>query len=176
MGQHHQAVRRRLPPDRSGSTHKFEIHAKNQTTGELETVDGYITVNQYDDGCPGEIFIRMAKMGSQVSGFIDAWAISVSMLLQTGTSIDIICDKFRGAKFEPSGRTDNDAIRFAQSPIDYIARWLEIKFVDGELAADDDEPAFGRARVCERPDCEETEDVSLRQGRWVCKHHGSGKK
>jgi ribonucleoside-diphosphate reductase alpha chain len=171
MEKHHEAVRRRLPADREAFTHAFEIHTKNPETEELETIDGYLTIGLYDDGCPGEIFVRMSKMGSQVSGFADAWAISVSMLLQTGTSIDIICDKFRGAKFEPSGRTDNNAIRFAQSPIDYIARWLEIKFVDGALATDDDD-----VRICSREGCEETEDVALRHGRMLCMHHGAGKK
>ena len=174
MGQHHEAVRRRLPPDRDGTTHKFEIRAKRGV------IDGYLTVNLYDDGCPGEIFVRMSQMGSQVSGFIDAFAIAVSMLLQTGTTIDIICAKFRGAKFEPSGITDNDAIRFAQSPIDYIARWLEIKFVDAELAVDDDdaEPAFGGTATpqeCVVIGCENTEGVALRRGRYVCEHHGAGK-
>lgn len=167
------AERRRLPDNRSGSTHKFEIRG-NPTSEEDDGIrEGYLTVNLYDDGNPGEIFVRMAKMGSLESGFIDAWAISVSMLLQTGTSVDIICAKFRGAQFEPAGRTSNKAIPFARSIIDYIARWLEIKFVDDALASDD--VVGEEVRTCEKPGCEETEDVLLRRGRMMCAHHGSGK-
>ena len=164
------AERRRMPPDRLGSTHKFEIRGKPQYEGDTGVVEGYLTANTYDDGSLGEIFVRMAKMGSQVSGFADAWAISVSMLLQTGTSVEDICAKFRGVKFEPTGMTDNPNIRFAQSPVDYIARWLEIKFVDGELAEDKSDE-----HVCEKEGCDST-DTALRHSRWLCEHHGKGLK
>ncbi len=171
----YKAERRRLPNDRSGDTHKFEIRGKPISENDDGIREGYLTVNVYDDGTPGEIFIRMAKMGSLESGFIDAWAVAVSILLQTGTTIDIICAKFRGAQFEPAGRTSNKAIPFARSIIDYIARWLEIKFVDGELAADDvvDED---EAQTCSKEGCDETEGLALRHGRIMCERHGKGLK
>jgi ribonucleoside-diphosphate reductase alpha chain len=108
-----------MPPERSGITHKFRI-------GEAK---GYLTVNTYDDGVPGEIFMKMDKQGSQVSGFCDAWAIAVSIMLQLGVPLDYIVSKYKGARFEPEGMTGNPKIRFAQSPVDYVVRWLELRYL-----------------------------------------------
>lgn len=110
-----------MPPERHGLTFKFKIGAGK------DEVKGYITANNYEDGTLGEIFIKMDKQGSQVSGFCDAWAISVSMLLQAGMDPMEIARKFKGMSFEPAGITGNPAIPFAKSPIDYVARWLEQK-------------------------------------------------
>jgi ribonucleoside-diphosphate reductase alpha chain len=125
--------RQRLPDERPGLTHKFTIKGPKQNH------TGYLTVGFYEDGKIGEIFVKMDSQGSQVSGFIDAWAISVSMLLQTGTSLETICNKFRGHAFPPEGMTSNKKIPFTRSPIDYIARWLEMKFVDPGLEDDADQ-------------------------------------
>jgi len=111
-------VRYRMPVEREGSTHKFNV-------GDMK---GYLTVGLYEDGRVGELFVKMDKQGSQVSGFVDAWAIAVSMLLQTGVPLEAITHKFRGMHFEPSGMTENADIRFAQSPIDYVVRWLDMRF------------------------------------------------
>lgn len=110
--------RRKLPETRDSLTRKFKI-------GEHK---GYITVGFYEDGKLGEIFVKMDRQGSQVSGFIDAWAIAVSMLLQSGTPIETICAKFKSMSFEPSGLTGDPEIPFAKSPIDFVSRWLEVRF------------------------------------------------
>ena len=123
-------MREKLPNERKGFTHRFLIGGEHK---------GYITVGLYEDGRVGEIFVKMDRQGSQVSGFVDAWSIAVSMLLQTGTPLQEICNKFRSTRFEPSGFTDNKNIHIAQSPIDYIVRWLELRFVDAEMAEDEDE-------------------------------------
>lgn len=117
------ATRERLPAERRGITHKFVIRAK-------ESHKGYVTVGLYPDGRLGEIFVKMDKQGSDVSGFIDAWAIAISLLLQTGTPLQVIVDKFKNMRFEPAGMTDTHAIRFAESPVSYICRWLEKRFLD----------------------------------------------
>jgi ribonucleoside-diphosphate reductase alpha chain len=124
-------MRNKLPNEREAITHRFVI-------GGEERGKGYITVGLYDDGSPGEIFVKMDRQGSQVSGFVDAWAIAVSMLLQRGEPLAEICNKFRGSRFTPEGITDNEHIRIVTSPIDYIVRWLEGKFVDTEMHEDEE--------------------------------------
>lgn len=119
--------RKRLPNERSALTHRFTIGA-----GE-DLIKGYVTVGLYDDGKPGEIFVKMDRQGSQVSGFVDAWAIAVSMLLQSGVTLETICEKFRNMAFEPNGMTSNPNIRITRSPIDYIVTWLERTFENGKL-------------------------------------------
>ena len=115
-------VRNRLPNERPGTSHRFVIGAEG------DAVKGYIQTGCYEDGSLGEIFIKMDQQGSQVSGFVDAWAISISLLLQAGMPVADIVRKFKGMSFEPSGMTDNPEIRFTKSPIDYVARWLEKKY------------------------------------------------
>jgi len=118
-------TRYRLPRERSGWTHHFTILAME---GEQPvSVDGYITVNTYEDGKPGEIFVKMERQGSQSSGFIDAWAISVSMLLQLGVPLETVLRKFEHMRFEPSGRIKNSS-ELALSPIDYVCKWLRGRF------------------------------------------------
>jgi ribonucleoside-diphosphate reductase alpha chain len=115
------AVRHRLPNERHSLTHKFGIAGH----------EGYITVGLYKDGTPGELFIRMAKEGSTVSGLMDSFATAVSLALQHGVPIKLLCDKFSHTRFEPSGFTGNPEIPIAKSIMDYIFRWLELKFVTG---------------------------------------------
>jgi ribonucleoside-diphosphate reductase alpha chain len=115
------AVRHRLPAERASITHKFALAGH----------EGYITVGLYKDGTPGELFIRMAKEGSTVSGLMDSFATAVSLALQHGVPIKLLCDKFSHTRFEPSGFTGNSEIPIAKSIMDYIFRWLELRFVTG---------------------------------------------
>ena len=113
------AVRRRLPDERRSLTHKFSVGGH----------DGYIHVGMYDDGTPGEIFIRMAKEGSTISGLMDSMATAVSLALQHGVPLNLFVDKFTRTRFEPSGFTGNPDIPRASSIVDYLFRWLESKFL-----------------------------------------------
>jgi len=115
------ALRHRLPNDRDSKTHKFNIASH----------EGYITVGLYKDGTPGELFIRMAKEGSTVSGLMDSFATAVSLALQHGVPLKLLCEKFQHTRFEPSGFTGNPEIQIAKSVMDYIFRWLELRFVTG---------------------------------------------
>jgi len=112
--------RKRLPATRQSITHKFDIAGH----------EGYITVGKYKTGAPGELFITMAKEGSTVGGFMDAFGISISLCLQNNVSLKTLCSKFMYSKFEPSGFTQNKDIPIAQSIVDYIFRWLAIAFPD----------------------------------------------
>ena len=94
--------------------------------------EGYITVGLYEEGLPGEIFIIMAKEGSTVSGLMDSFATSISLALQYGVPLKVLCDKFSHSRFEPSGWTPNPDIHMAKSVMDYIFRWLAIKFLPGQ--------------------------------------------
>ena len=111
--------RRKLPDERSSITHKFSIGGH----------EGYLTVGMYPDGQPGEIFIKMAKEGSTLSGIMDAFALSVSIALQYGVPLRALVDKFCNSRFEPSGYTPNPEIRYAKSIVDYLGRWLGGKFI-----------------------------------------------
>jgi len=117
-----QPVRRRLPDERRAITHKFDIQGH----------EGYITVGLFEDGQPGEIFLVMAKEGSTISGFADAFAQAISYALQYGVPLQALVDKFSHVRFEPSGMTRNPEIRFAKSIVDYIFRWLASKFLSPE--------------------------------------------
>jgi len=94
--------------------------------------EGYITVGLYEDGTPGEIFITMAKEGSTVSGLMDSFATATSIALQHGVPLKLMCEKFAHSRFEPSGWTSNPDIGFAKSIMDYIFRWLHLRFLTGQ--------------------------------------------
>jgi ribonucleoside-diphosphate reductase alpha chain len=111
--------RRKLPDERNSITHKFDIAGH----------EGYVTVGLFEDGTPGEIFLVMAKEGSTISGFADAFAQAISYALQYGVPLQSLVDKFSHSRFEPSGMTKNPEIRFAKSIVDYIFRWLATKFL-----------------------------------------------
>ncbi len=115
------AVRHRLPEERPSLTHKFGIAGH----------EGYITVGLYPNGQPGEIFIKMAKEGSTVSGLMDSFATATSLALQHGVPLKVLCEKFAHSRFEPSGWTGNEQIGFAKSIMDYIFRWLQLRFLSG---------------------------------------------
>jgi ribonucleoside-diphosphate reductase alpha chain len=117
-----QPIRRKLPDERQAITHKFEIAGH----------EGYITVGLYEDGMPGEIFLVMAKEGSTISGFADAFAQAVSYALQYGVPLQVLVDKFSHVRFEPAGMTKNPQVRIAKSIVDYVFRWLATKFLSAE--------------------------------------------
>jgi ribonucleoside-diphosphate reductase alpha chain len=114
-----QPVRRKLPDERQALTHKFDIAGH----------EGYITVGLFEDATPGEIFLVMAKEGSTISGFADAFAQAVSYALQYGVPLQVLVDKFSHVRFEPSGLTKNPDVRLAKSIVDYIFRWMATKFL-----------------------------------------------
>ncbi|HEX7137049.1 MAG TPA: vitamin B12-dependent ribonucleotide reductase [Vicinamibacterales bacterium] len=120
------AVRRKLPDERESITHKFSIGGH----------EGYITVGKYEDGTPGEIFITMAKEGSTISGLMDSFATMTSLSLQHGVPLQLLVDKFTHTRFEPSGFTKNREIPMAKSIMDYIFKWLAIKFLPRESQAE----------------------------------------
>ena len=115
------AVRHRLQEERASITHKFAIAGH----------EGYITVGLYPNGQPGEILIKMAKEGSTVSGLMDSFATSISIALQHGVPLRVLCEKFAHTRFEPSGWTGNEQIGYAKSLMDYIFRWLNLRFLSG---------------------------------------------
>jgi ribonucleoside-diphosphate reductase alpha chain len=119
--------RRKLPAERNSITHKFSVGGH----------EGYITVGMYAEGHPGEIFIKMAKEGSTLSGIMDAFALSVSISLQYGVPLRALVDKFVNSRFEPSGYTGNPRIRYAKSVVDYIGRWLGGKFISPDYLDSD---------------------------------------
>lgn len=115
------AVRHKLPDERSSFTHKFSIGGH----------EGYITVGMYQDGTPGEIFVRMAKEGSVIAGLMDSFGTAISLSLQHGVPLQVLSEKFKGTRFEPSGFTGNQEIPIATSIMDYIFRWLALRFPAG---------------------------------------------
>ncbi|MDO9693222.1 MAG: vitamin B12-dependent ribonucleotide reductase [Candidatus Latescibacteria bacterium] len=108
----------RLPDERTAVTHKFSIGGH----------EGYITVGLYPNGQPGEMFIAMAKEGSVVSGLMDSFATACSIMLQYGVPLDVLITKFSHSRFEPSGFTTNPEIPMAKSIMDYLFRWMDLKF------------------------------------------------
>lgn len=114
------AVRRRLPDERASQTHRFNIAGHK----------GYVTVGMFPDGGVGELFITIAKEGSTVSGLMNSFAQVVSIALQYEVPLAVLCDKFTGIRFEPSGFTGNQEIPIATSIMDYIFRWLRLRFID----------------------------------------------
>src|SRR5450631_3301629 len=119
------AIRHRLDDERMSITHKFNVGGH----------EGYITVGLYQDGSPGELFITMAKEGSTVSGLMDSFACAVSLALQHGVPLKLLCEKFAHTRFEPSGWSNNPGIGYAKSIMDYIFRWLQLRFLTGQQQA-----------------------------------------
>jgi len=116
------AQREKLPVERASITHKFSVGGH----------EGYITVGMYEDGRPGEIFIKMSKEGSTLSGVMDGLALTLSIGLQYGVPLKVLVDKLLNTRFEPSGITANPNIRFVSSVLDYIARWLGGRFISAD--------------------------------------------
>ncbi|HOS43235.1 MAG TPA: vitamin B12-dependent ribonucleotide reductase, partial [Armatimonadota bacterium] len=181
-------VRRRLPDERTAITHKFSIAGH----------EGYLTVGLFEDGQPGEIFIKMSKQGSVVSGLMDSFAIAISMSLQYGVPLQTLVDKFSHSRFEPSGWTPNPEIPMAKSIVDYLFRWLAIKFLgdtadlyvtrtkpalngseDGEEAldarhAEPAAPPAGLDNQSDAPPCHNCGEIMVRNGAcYKCLNCGS---
>jgi ribonucleoside-diphosphate reductase alpha chain len=116
------ALRHKLKEERMSVTHKFNVGGH----------EGYIIVGLYPNGEPGEIFVKMAKEGSTVSGLMDSFALAVSISLQHGVPLKLFCEKFAHTRFEPSGWSSNPDIGFAKSIMDYIFRWLQMRFLSGQ--------------------------------------------
>ena len=141
------AVRRRLPDERDGVTHKFSIGGH----------EGYLTVGLYPDTRqPGEIFIRMSKEGSSISGLMDSFATAISLALQYGVPLQTLVDKFIHSRFEPSGFTGNKEIPIAKSVMDYIFRYLALKFI-----AREDRHNVGLTSDAEPPDSHDAKSGTL---------------
>jgi ribonucleoside-diphosphate reductase alpha chain len=119
----------KLPDERVARTHKFSIAGH----------EGYLTVGLYEDGTPGEIFLKMAKEGSTVSGLMDTIATMTSIALQYGVPLKALVDKFSHTRFEPSGFTNNPEIPFAKSIADYVFRYLGSRYLRGEEPVPDEQ-------------------------------------
>jgi len=119
------ADRRTLPSTRRSLTHKFSVAGH----------EGYLTIGLYPDGRPGEIFIKIAKEGSAISGMCQAFCRAFSISLQYGLPIEDAVARFKGMRFEPLGATSNPEIPHAQSIVDYVARFLELKFAPAPVPA-----------------------------------------
>jgi ribonucleoside-diphosphate reductase alpha chain len=114
--------REKMPTERASVTHKFSVGGH----------EGYLTVGMYEDGRPGEIFIKMSKEGSTLSGVMDGLALTISLGLQYGVPLKVFVDKLVNTRFEPSGISANPNIRFVSSVLDYIARWLGGRFISSD--------------------------------------------
>jgi ribonucleoside-diphosphate reductase alpha chain len=113
------AVRERLPRRRRSTTFAFRV----------ADCEGYVTVGEYEDGRPGEAFIKVAKQGSTLAGIMDAFSISISLGLQHGVPLATYVRKYANMKFEPSGMTDDADLRIATSLVDYIFRRLALEYL-----------------------------------------------
>jgi len=116
------AVRERLPRKRHSSTFAFRV----------ADCEGYVTVGEYDDGRPGELFIKVSKQGSTLAGIMDAFSISISLGLQHGVPLATYVSKYSNMRFEPAGITDDQDLRIATSLLDYIFRRLALDYLSRE--------------------------------------------
>jgi ribonucleoside-diphosphate reductase alpha chain len=112
------AARLTLPSTRESVTHKFSIGRH----------EGYLTIGLYPDGRPGEIFLKMSKEGSTLSGMCQAFCLAFSLAMQYGLTVEEACKRFKGMRFEPMGPTTNTDIPEASSIIDYIARYMDLHY------------------------------------------------
>src|SRR6185369_800251 len=115
-------VRQKLPRVRTSKTFSFRV----------ADCHGYATVGEFQDGRPGEVFLKVAKQGSTLSGIMDAFAISVSLGLQYGVPLRAFVEKFTNMRFEPAGMTDDPDLRFATSLVDYIFKRLAVEYLAPE--------------------------------------------
>jgi ribonucleoside-diphosphate reductase alpha chain len=113
------AVRERLPRRRKSSTFAFRV----------ADCEGYVTVGEYEDGRPGEVFMKVSKQGSTLAGIMDAFSISVSLGLQHGVPLATYVRKYTNMRFEPAGITDDPDLRIATSLVDYIFRRLAVDYL-----------------------------------------------
>ncbi len=153
----YKSTRKRLPDERPALTHKFSVSGH----------EGYLHVGLYPDtNLPGEIFIRMAKEGSTISGLMDAFATSISIALQYGVPLEDLCSKFSFMRFEPSGSTNNPKIPMAASIMDYIFRYLALTFTEEQVMSDAIKNVIGaiESDIASQRGAEEEQQVSLELG------------
>jgi ribonucleoside-diphosphate reductase alpha chain len=115
-------VRQKLPKKRTSQTFSFRV----------ADCHGYVTVGEFEDGRPGEVFLKVAKQGSTLAGIMDGFAIAVSLGLQFGVPLRTFVEKFTNVRFEPAGMTDDREIRFATSLLDYIFRRLAVEYLPAD--------------------------------------------
>jgi len=132
-------LRRRLPDTRESITHKFNVGGH----------EGYLVVGLYDDGSPGELFITMAKEGSTIGGLMDSLGTAISVALQYGVPLTSLVKKFEHQRFEPMGMTTNSDIPFAKSLVDYIFRWMGMRFIEGYRDQNAPQRSNGKPRATE---------------------------
>jgi len=120
MSSPNQNVRKTLPPTHNSVTHKFSVNGH----------EGYLTVGLFDDGQPGEIFIKMSKEGSTLSGLIQGFCRAFSLAIQYGLPLSDAVERFRNMRFDPMGQTTNPNIPQATSILDYVAQYLDYNFKD----------------------------------------------
>jgi ribonucleoside-diphosphate reductase alpha chain len=149
--QRQEPLRRRLPDERKAIVHHFSVGGH----------EGYLMVGLYEDGQPGEIFIRMAKAGSTIAGLMDSFAIAVSMALQYGVGLKILCDKFSHTRFEPSGWSGNPKIGYAKSLMDYLFRYMALKFLPHDATSS---PVAEDIRIWEASPAPVLESLSRNNG------------
>jgi ribonucleoside-diphosphate reductase alpha chain len=155
-------LRRRLPDERKAVVHHFSVGGH----------EGYLIVGLYDNGQPGEIFIRMAKAGSAIAGLMDSVGIAISLALQYGVTLKVLCDKFSHTRFEPSGWTTVKEIGYAKSVMDYIARWLSLKFLPA--SSPPQAGAVGDEKTAPAPALPSEDGLGSREGDApACKECGS---
>lgn len=135
--------KKKLPTDRTGVTHHFVIGKD----------DGYVTVNCYKNGTVAEVFVKMSKMGTTISGFLDSWAITISIGLQHGVPLQEYVDRLKHTRFDPQGPAGPE-LGIVSSVMDYLARWLELKYLSADrvlsLEATVKSKAVGQARSTRR--------------------------
>ncbi len=119
-------VRRHLPRHRRSRTYAFKV-------GEAE---GYVTVGEYDNGTPGELFAKVSKQGSTLAGVMDAFSIGISLGLQHGVPLETYVSKFTNMRFEPAGMTDDPDLRIATSLVDYIFRRIAVDYLDDGIRSE----------------------------------------
>lgn len=142
-------ARRRLPDERRALTHKFSVVGH----------EGYLTIGLFEDNTPGEIFLTMAKEGSTISGLMDAFATAISLTLQYGVPLEALVEKFSHMRFEPAGYTKNPEIPIAKSLIDYIFRYMALRFLSAEAQLRMADPA----NPAECPPCAECGTPTIAQ-------------
>jgi ribonucleoside-diphosphate reductase alpha chain len=135
------AIRRPLPKVRAAKTFSFTVADSH----------GYVTVGEYEDGSPGEVFINIAKMGSTLAGLMDSFARSVSYGLQYGVPLKTYVKGLSHMSFAPSGITDDPDIRTASSLVDYIFRRLALTYLSF-----DDRLELGMASIDDMPEVQTT--------------------
>ena len=119
-------VRERLPRKRNSKTFSFRV----------ADCEGYVTVGEYEDGRPGEVFIKVSKQGSTLAGIMDAFSIAISLGLQHQVPLSTFVRKYANMKFEPAGITDDAELRLASSLVDYIFRRMALDYLSVEERAE----------------------------------------